>query len=65
MHPDQQALLRILKFSESQPNFEFNYDKATTSIWRDKKKEVVGDQFQEYETAYPNHPDQGLVVKLD
>lgn len=65
MHPDQQALLRIFKFSKSRPNLEFNYDKATTSIWRDKKKEVVGDQFQDYETAYPDDPDHGRVVKLD
>ena len=65
MHPDQQALLRILKFSKSRPNLEFNYDKATTSIWRDKKNDVVGGQFQDYETVYPDQPNHGLVVKLD
>ena len=60
MHPDQQALLRILKFGKNRPNLEFNYDKATTSIWRNKKNDVVGGQFQDYETAYPDHPNHGL-----
>ena len=65
LHPDQQALLRILKFNKSRPHLRFNYDKATTGIWRDQKKDVVRGQFQDYDTAYPDNPGSSLVLKLD
>ena len=64
MHPDQQTLLRLLRFSKSRPHLGFNYDKATTGIWRDKKKDVVSGHFQDYDTAYPKTPGSSYVIKL-
>jgi len=39
-HPDQQALLRILKYSRMRPCLAFNYETEATLRWHDFKNEV-------------------------
>jgi beta-lactamase superfamily II metal-dependent hydrolase len=64
-HPDHQTMLRILRYSKEAPSFFFNYATATTTPWRDNKSDVPHDDFQDYETTYPEDGRDGVVLTLD
>lgn len=64
-HPDHQALLRILRYASRRPRLLFNYERATTTPWRDAKGDVVGGGFQDYDTGYPEQATNGIVVEFD
>ena len=63
-HPDSLTLLRILRYSRIRPCLMFNYETAATARWRDRRQDIL-DQFPEayYDTAYPERPDQGILVE--
>lgn len=61
-HPDQQALLRILRHSPGSPQLVFNYDVPTTRPWWTRMDEVRG---AKYTTHHPTAPAEGVVVTLD
>ena len=63
-HPDNQALLRILRHTPRRPEFLFNYDAATTAPWRDGKADVVEQGFQNYATRFPAQPGEGVRLEL-
>jgi hypothetical protein len=63
-HPDHQALLRILRYSDRKPEFLFNYLCDTTRPWRDSKVDVTQD-FQDYDTVFPINAADGLILELD
>jgi hypothetical protein len=65
MHPDQQALLRVLKYSSLQPCLEFNYDSETTRNWRDYRQDVLSLGLGTYDTLYADDSDRGLVLELE
>ena len=64
-HPDQQALLRILRYSKRPPELFFNYVSDTTRPWRDSKSDVVNAEFQDYETRFPANAGDGLILELN
>jgi hypothetical protein len=64
-HPDQQALLSILKYSTVQPCLVFNYETGTTRQWGDRMYEVGDTGFQSYQTLYPADPSKGLALVWD
>jgi len=69
-HPDQQALLRILRYSKGTPELHFNYAVGTTLPWRDSKSDVldadrVGVALDDYATRFPDDPADGLILELD
>lgn len=63
-HPDQQALLRILRYSRVTPELHFNYLSVTTRPWRGSMADVVDEGFQSYETYFPDVPEEGLILHL-
>ena len=64
LHPDHQALLRILRYSTPRrPCLMFNYDCPTTRVWRDRKDDIVR-SFPDYDIAYPEDPEQGSVIQV-
>lgn len=64
-HPDQQALLRILRYSKRDPQIMFNAFSNTTQPWGDSKRDVVAAGFRNYEPCYPDDPAWGYVLELD
>jgi hypothetical protein len=64
-HPDHQALLRILRYSDKKPELLFNYSAATTLPWRDSKDDVVSQNFQDYDTGFPTNASDGLILDLE
>lgn len=64
MHPDHQALLRVLKYSTRKPCLAFNYDADTTRNWRDFRQDVLSLGLGSYDTLYAADPDRGLVLML-
>jgi hypothetical protein len=64
-HPDHQALLRILRYSERKPRLLFNSEVKTTTPWRDNKDDVISDaSFQDYDTEFPENAGDGLLLDL-
>ena len=63
-HPDHQALLRILRYATKRPEFLFNYGSDTTRPWDERKRDVTK-KFQDYDTRFPDDPDEGIVVSFD
>jgi hypothetical protein len=63
-HPDSLTLLRILRYSRIRPCLMFNYETAATARWRDRRQDIL-DQLPDayYDTAYPERPDQGILVE--
>jgi hypothetical protein len=64
-HPDNLAMLRILRYARRPPMLLFNYACATTEQWRDGKGDVVGGDFQDYTAAFPDDAGAGYVLALD
>lgn len=64
-HPDQQALLRILRYSLRKPCFFFNYDVETTRKWRDSNEDVTEAGFRDYHTQYPSAVGNGLMLNFE
>lgn len=63
-HPDQQAILRILRYSRSMPELYFNYSSETTQPWSDHKSEIVDADFQDYQTLFPMNNKDGISINL-
>jgi hypothetical protein len=63
-HPDNLALLRILRFSKRPPRLLFNYARPTTEQWREGRGDVVGGDFQDYTVGFPDDADAGYVLAL-
>lgn len=60
-HPDHQALLRILRYNDDEPNLLFNYRSDTTRNWDERRRDVLDAGFQTYETHYPWADAEGMV----
>jgi hypothetical protein len=63
-HPDHQALLRILRYSQRSPELLFNYAARTTLAWRNSKSDILAMGFQDYATEFPANPADGLILDL-
>jgi hypothetical protein len=63
-HPDQQAILRILRNSQLAPALHFNYSTGANKRWRDSLADVIAKGFQNYQTHFPDDPDEGLILRL-
>ncbi|MBN1566303.1 MAG: hypothetical protein JXA73_00540 [Acidobacteria bacterium] len=65
-HPDQQAILRVLKHSTVTPCFCFNTAHDRTTVWSDKRMDVTGGgEYQDYDTEYPDDPSLGIVIDME
>jgi hypothetical protein len=61
-HPDHQSVLCLLRYSSQPPELLFNYDADTTRPWRDSKADVLEAGFPDYQTAFPENPEDGLIL---
>jgi hypothetical protein len=63
-HPDHQALLRVLRYSRRRPDLRFNYLRDHTCLWRDAKRDVLAQDFQDYDARFPEDADSGCILNL-
>ena len=63
-HPDNLALLRVLRHSVPPAELLFNYASATTRRWGDSAADVTRQGFPDYVSRYPSDPAQGIVLDL-
>jgi beta-lactamase superfamily II metal-dependent hydrolase len=64
-HPDNQALLRILRFATRPVQILFNYASETTRRWGESKVDVLRGGFPDYEPRFPEQPERGMILELD
>lgn len=64
-HPDQQALLRVLKHSAHRPCLGFNVATAANRNWRDRKSDVLKLYLANYDTLYAEDPEEGLKILFE
>jgi beta-lactamase superfamily II metal-dependent hydrolase len=63
-HPDNQAILRILRHSEKKVHLFFNTETEKTANWRVKKSDIVPADYRDYDTTYPDDPKRGIRLVL-
>lgn len=63
-HPDQLALLRVLRYSKAPTELLFNYLSPTTSRWGDSLDDIKRLGYPPYVAHFPSDAGEGIVLDL-